>query len=306
MARDDGRKSDVAAKTRQVYADIHERQIVEGTEKRLPGYVELLNLDVSGLRCLDFGAGSTGRDAIRLLTAGAVDVVLVDVGYDWMDIARRELERAGFSPDQYSFAEANNWLATAERDQYDFIACNGVLHHVENPDAVMAVIAASLRPSAHFFLSVIGKGGILRDFVMHTLRDHYASNDDFRAFMNGEPDEMVTAVRGALHSLAVDRDRPLVEPFAQLLSILASGIDVDLVLTLKDRINSPIYREYNMEMAEEMLKKYGLTPIQRIYTAPEYGNLRMILEPVYAHPDRPLSRALMGSGDLHLLARKAK
>ena len=114
MARDDGRKSDVAAKTRQVYADIHERQIVEGTEKRLPGYVELLNLDVSGLRCLDFGAGSTGRDAIRLLTAGAVDVVLVDVGYDWMDIARRELERAGFSPDQYSFAEANNWLATAE------------------------------------------------------------------------------------------------------------------------------------------------------------------------------------------------
>ena len=152
---------------------------------------------------------------------------------------------------------------------------------------------------------VIGKGGIVRDFVMHTLRDLYLSDGVFRAFMNGDPDEMVDAIRAALHSLTVDRERPLAEPYPQLLFIIGAGIDVDLMLTLKDRINSPIYREYDLAMVQEMLGRFGLTPVQRVYTAPQFDNIRAILEPVYAPPGRPLSRALMGSGDIHLLARKA-
>lgn len=305
MVDEEGVSADVAADTRRLYAEIHERQVAEGISKRLPGYVELLDLDVSGMSCLDLGAGSTARDAIRLLARGVAHVVLCDVGHAWMDAARGELELAGFRPDQYSTVEASSWLAAGEHDQYDLVTCNGVLHHMEDPDAAMSAVSASLRPGAYFYVMVIGKGGIVRDFVMHTLRDLYLSDGVFRAFMNGDPDEMVDAIRAALHSLTVDRERPLAEPYAQLLSIIGAGIDVDLMLTLKDRINSPIYREYDLAMVQEMLGRFGLTPVQRVYTAPQFDNIRAILEPVYAHPGRPLSRALMGSGDIHLLARKA-
>ncbi len=304
---DEGRGPDVVAtETRQLYAGIHERQILEGVNARLPGYVELIDLDVHDLNCLDLGAGSTGRDAIRLLSAGARHVVLVDVGNAWMATAGGELQRAGFGPDRYAMVDVADWLATASTDQYDFVTCNGVLHHMADPDEAMDAVSARLRPGGHFYLMVMGKGGIIRDFVMHTLRDLYATDDGFRSFMDSDPDEMAQKMRAGLSSLVVDRDRPLEAAYAQLLTLLAEGIDVDLMLTLKDRVNSPIYREYDLSMAEDMLGRFGLTVVQRIYTAPQFTNIRAILEPVYAHPERPLSRALMGSGDLHLLARKAE
>ncbi|MDO8307720.1 MAG: class I SAM-dependent methyltransferase [Actinomycetota bacterium] len=298
-------RDDVAAQTRQLYAGIHERQITEETSTRLPGYLELIDLDVTGLNCLDLGAGSTARDAIRLISAGAASVALVDVGDAWMTTARAELERHGIPAERYSLVDATGWMAGDDGSRYDLITCSGVLHHMEDPDSALTNVNMRLRPDGHFYLMVIGKGGLVRDFVMHTMRDLYASDSGFRSFMDGDPDAMLGTIRAGLHGLAVDRDRPLPAAYAQLLDLLSGGLDVDLMLTLKDRVNSPIYHEYDLAMATHLLESHGLRIVQRVYTAPQFTNIRAILEPVYSHPERPISRLLMGSGDLHLLATKA-
>lgn len=294
----------IATDTRRLYAGIHERQIAEGTSARLPGYLELLDLDVMGLHCLDVGAGSTARDGIRLLEAGAGSVTLVDVGAVWMSAAGAELESRGFAPDRYRMLAVDDWMATPADRPLDLITCSGVLHHIEDPHATMRTVTRDLAPGGHFYLMLIGKGGIVRNFVMRDLRELYQTDDRFRAFMELEPEAMVDIVSVGLAELADERDRPLPQREAQLLEALAGGIDVDFMLTLKDRVMSPIYTAYDMPMAEQLLAEHGLRIVQRVHPAPQFGNIRSILEPAIAHPERPLSRILMGSGDPHLLAQK--
>ena len=297
-------RATVASATRQLYAGIHERQIAEGTSARLPNYLEFINLDVTGLNCLDVGAGSTARDGIRLLEAGAASVTLVDVGVDWMPTANLEFKARRFVTDRYRLIDVDNWILAAADRRFDLITCRGVLHHIEEPHATMRAVTRDLVPGGYFYLELIGKGGIVRNFVMHDLRDLYRSDKQFRRFMTLEPEEMVAQLVAGLVELAEDRDRKLPQREAQLLEALAEGIDVDLMLTLKDRVMSPIYTQYDVPMAEELLAEHGLRVVQRVFPTPQFGNIRSILEPVYAHPDRPLSRILMGSGDPHLLAQK--
>ena len=293
----------VASVTRQLYAGIHERQIEEGTEARLQNYLEFLNLDVTGWNCLDVGAGSTARDGIRLLEAGAGAVTLVDVGVDWMVTAKSQLTSRKIADDRYHLIDVDSWMLTAADPRFDLITCRGVLHHIEDPHATMRAVTRDLVPGGYFYLELMGKGGIVRNFVMHDLRDLYRSDDQFRAFMELEPEEMVDVISAGLYELLHDRDRPLPQREALLIEALG-GVDVDLMLTLKDRVMSPIYTEYDMPMVDEMLAEYEMHIVQRIFPAPQFGNIRSILEPVYAHPDRPLSRILMGSGNPHVLAQK--
>jgi SAM-dependent methyltransferase len=262
-------------------------------------------LDVTGLNCLDVGAGSTARDGIRLLEAGAASVTLVDVGVDWMSAANSEFKARRFEKGRYRLIDVDNWMfATAADRQFDFITCGGVLHHIEDPHATMRAVTRDLVPGGYFYLELMGKGGIVRNFVMHDLRDLYRSDKQFRRFMTLEPEEMVAQLVAGLVELAEDRDRRLPQREAQLLEALGGGIDVDLMLTLKDRVMSPIYTEYDLPMAENLLAEHGLHVVQRVFPTPQFGNIRSILEPVYAYPDRPLHRILMGSGNPHLLAQK--
>lgn len=287
-----------------LYAGIHERQIVEGTASRLPGYLDLLSVDIHGSSCLDVGSGSTARDAIRMFEAGAAFVTLVDVGDAWMAPAREQLAARGIARERYRMMEESGWVADGLPAQVDFAACNGVLHHVEDADRTLRAIARDIRPGGHFYAMVMGRGGIVRDFVMHFLRDRYREDDGFRTFIDLPPDEMVQGIATLTSALATERDRPLPREYAQLLEALIQGCDVDLMLTLKDRIISPLYREYSPEEFEDLLQRNGLQWVERVYPAPEFSNIRAILEPAYAHPDRGLATVLMGSGNLHVLSRR--
>lgn len=294
----------MSAETRELYAEIHEWQIAEGTSARLPNYLDLLKLDLSGLICLDVGAGSAARDGIRLLEAGAGHVTLVDVGVDWMLTAQSELAKGEFSDVRYRLLDVESWMGADGESQFDFIACRGVLHHIEDPGESMRTIVRDLVPGGHFYVELMGKGGYVRDFVMHGLRSLYRSDEHFYHFMNSQPKDMVDFLVSGLGRLVDDRDRTLPQREARLLEALAGGIDVELMLTLKDRVMSPVYTEYDVQMAEELLAAHGLHIVQRVFPTPQFENIRSILEPIYAHPDRPLSRILMGSGNPHLLAQK--
>lgn len=294
----------VARPTRELYSALHERQIQEGTSGRLPGYLDLLSISASGMRCLDVGAGDTARDAIRLLSHGAGHVTLIDVGRDWMPSAAGQLATAGYGEERFSLRAAEEWPIAGDAEAFDLVTCNGVIHHVDDDRAMLHDIASSLKPGGYLYFMVMGKGGIVRDIVMGSMRSMYTASEDFRAFMNLPPEQMVTAAHAAVHRLAQSRDDPLDAAYAGLLDALVAGSDVDLMLTLKDRVNSPIYRQYDMSDALDLLASAGLVLVERVYPKPRFSNLRAILEPVYAAPEDPLSRLLMGSGNLHLLATK--
>lgn len=295
---------DASLETRQVLSRIHERQISEGVANRLPSFLDEVEVDITNAHCLDFGCGNTARDSIRMLDAGAKHVTLVDVEDGWMGTARTQLQQAGYHSSQFKLLDTRTWTKATTENSLDFIACNGVIHHLAEPDAAMSALSARLRPGGHLYLYLMGKGGVLRDFVMKILRDLYTTDPGFKRLIDSDPDVVRSALIGGARSILVTRSNSLPEQYKGLVPLLEDVIDVDFVLTLKDRVATPIYEQYDLPMAIELLERHGFTLVDRVFPAPRFKNIRALLEDVYAFPDDPISIFLMGSGNLHLLAQR--
>jgi SAM-dependent methyltransferase len=298
----------VAQVTRNLYSSIHDRQLLEGTSSRLPNFLDHINLDLAGAHCLDLGCGGTARDALHLFERNVDTVTLVDVGSHWQQSVERELRQNHIAAHRYRFETVDEWLArsTKEGAGFDFVVCNGVLHHVQDEAGTLGAITRDMVPGGHMYLMVMGKGGLVRDMVMGFLRDRYATEPSFRSYMDSTPEDMVSGVELAIDSLLGSRTTPLAPQYNCILEGIKAGFDIDLALTLKDRVNSPIYRQYSMEQASELLGSQGWHVIQRVYPTTKFTNLRAILEPVYENPHDPVSHLLFGGGNLHLLAKVAE
>lgn len=53
---------------------------------------------------------------------------------------------------------------------FDFINCNGVLHHLLNPMMAFSELVRLLKPGGFMFIGVYGKGGILNEVKIELLR----------------------------------------------------------------------------------------------------------------------------------------
>ena len=143
------------------------RFVSRGGEK-LGGALDALDVDPTGLRCLDVGA-STGGFTDCLLQAGAASVVAVDVGYGQLHPRLRSdprvsvLERTNFRSVD---AEAVRALADGPFDlvvmDVSFISAARLLEKVREvaPDAALLVL---VKPQFEVGREQVGKGGVVRD-----------------------------------------------------------------------------------------------------------------------------------------------
>lgn len=82
--------------------------------------------------------------------------------------------------------------------------------------------------------------------------------------------------------------------------------DVDLILTLKDRITTPIYDENSEEEIVEWLKDNGFSKIERLTRYPKYKNIRRMLSPIFYNYNSKYSKFLFGSGHVQIKAVKMR
>lgn len=109
--------------------------------------------DLHGARVADVGCGG-GLLSEALARAGA-DVLGIDMGEAVIDVARLHLHESELKVDYRVQSSAD--LAAAEPASFDVVCCMELVEHVPDPAALMADLAAMLKPGGQLFMSTLNR-----------------------------------------------------------------------------------------------------------------------------------------------------
>ena len=125
------------------------------------------NLDsIRGLRCIDVGCGG-GRLSIALARLGAAEVVGCDISEGGLIDAKRRASDLK----NVRFETASALDLPYPDNSFDFVLCNGVLHHTPNPVRGFEEITRVLKHGGRCFVLLYGKGGLRWPTIMK-IRPH--------------------------------------------------------------------------------------------------------------------------------------
>jgi len=127
-----------------------------------PLYVRLKANGISshvfkGKRCLDAGCGG-GRGSILMAQCGAREVIGVDLSATNIESCRKRAVQKGFQ--NLGFQQDSLMELPFVDESFDVVWCNGVLHHLTDPDQGLKEITRVLKTGGHLWLYVYGSGGI--------------------------------------------------------------------------------------------------------------------------------------------------
>jgi ubiquinone/menaquinone biosynthesis C-methylase UbiE len=129
---------------------------------------------------LDMGCGS-GRYSIALSMTGAQKVYGIDLGKKSIERAAEIAKRAGVKNVEFQVGDVLN--LPFKKDFFDFVFCNGVLHHTENMERGIQEVYRVLKPEGTAFLYLYADGGIF-----------WYSREKMRQVMQKIPQEYTMAV----------------------------------------------------------------------------------------------------------------
>src|SRR5580658_2582425 len=122
---------------------------------------------LSQRRVADIGCGG-GLLAEALARQGA-QVCGIDLAPGMIEVARLHAHESRLAID-YRIASAAELMAS-EPAQFDVVTCMELIEHVEDPAALLAAVAALMRPGADLFISTINRN--LRSFLMAIVGAEY-------------------------------------------------------------------------------------------------------------------------------------
>ena len=112
---------------------------------------------LKGKTVLDMGCGS-GRYTIALTKTGAEKVYGIDLGEKSMQQGALIAKKSGIR--NIEFVVGSVLDLPYEDNLFDFVFCNGVLHHTENLERGINELYRTLRPGGKSFLYLYADGGI--------------------------------------------------------------------------------------------------------------------------------------------------
>ena len=302
MTEDDS--GSLEQRTRRVFHSIHKEQLENSGQ--LERTLQQSSLDHLGLEpgffagkeCLEAGCGTFAPGSQNMLAAGAKSVTAMDLNatiHEFVPGLLAEYEG------RYTLTVGDVLDLPFPDASFDFVLCDGVLHHTRDPLQGAAELARVTRPGGTLFLTSFGKPGLMHKMA-EVIRDQYAHDPETGALI----DELdASDFRGGLEWLASVMSSQG-DPLAEQVSVESAAqlFDPDLVLTIKDRIQAPVYQGISFSELEQVLAKAGCGALERVKRYQSYANIRQVLAPLYFHPEAKLARLLYGDGYLRVKARK--
>jgi ubiquinone/menaquinone biosynthesis C-methylase UbiE len=123
-------------------------------KKRIPDAV--IRRAIRGKRVLDMGCGS-GRFTVALARLGAREVVGTDLDQKSYEAARRLCRKRKLP---VTFREANFHRLPFKTGEFDFVFCNGTLHHSSSIEKGLSEYERVLKPGGEGFLYLYADGGV--------------------------------------------------------------------------------------------------------------------------------------------------
>lgn len=155
---------EVKEKTGEVYGKLWNKFTMEDQIEKSVGLIRDRFLPngfdmkyLKGKNAIDIGCGS-GRFTFALSKLGCANVIGVDYGDRGIAIAREALKKTGIKG--VSFKKANVLALPFENESFDFVFCNGVLHHTEDMEKGIAEMIRVAKKGGKLWLYLYADGGI--------------------------------------------------------------------------------------------------------------------------------------------------
>ena len=286
--------------TRKVFHKIHKDHIKSKAGfKRVKNLLNCENLKLAknyfkNKICADFGCGSTGAGGLNLLDLGASYVHLIDLDEHIINPINKNLKRY---KGKYQIDVGSIENTPYKKNYFDFILCQGVLHHMDDDIQGLKEIYRTLKKGGKSHLLVEGSGGLLNKFLTEIIRPEFNNNPKIRNFLT-------KIMSGNLKNYEKFMFTHYNPETKKIVNFLKKYLDLDLVLTIRDRILAPKYKTYNEEVLRKILSNIGFTNIYRIKKKVKYKNIRRLVAPLYYDYSHQISRALYGEGNISLIMVK--
>jgi len=303
--------NDLEKKTRAVFHDIHTGQIGnEGTLNRIRKLIttELLGVPANYFEdkvCADLACGSAVPGICNLLDLGAKYVHAMDVDESIIPMAEKTLGREAAFRGRWQVDIGSLAGLPYDDEFFDFVLCQGALHHVDDDQKALHEIFRVLKKGGMANVTAFGSGGLMTRIGMETMRDEYRNNGSFRALVDEDltPDWIAQQINWLIDQIDDDGTEEF-KKCVTLLECLRDLLDLDFILTLRDRMQAPKYKMYTEEELTGLLDDAGFSSWRRTSRKPAYGNIRKILAPLYDKYDTPLAALLYGSGGFNYVVTK--
>ena len=287
--------------TRNLFNKIHLRQI------KTPGYNRVVNLlSEKNLQlpknffkdkiCADLGCGSTGAGALNLLNLGAKEVHLMDMHKHIFKPISQNLKKY---KGKFKLHVGSLEKLPFKKDFFDFVLCQGVIHHMDNDKKGFKEIHRVLKKGGKTHIVVQGDGGLIPKIMYQVIIPQYKKDPKVKKLLNDVMNNKVSKYKNFFNSNLNSKG-------AKLLKFLLQYFDEDFRLTMKDRVLSPNYYQYDEKKLIRNLSKLGLKKIYRIKKKVKFNNIRELVAPMYFHYDHIISRVLYGDGDIAIVSTKTK
>ncbi len=297
---------EIEKETRRLYHKIH---VAQGDDPKIYArlrrlltteYLQVPDDFFHDKICLDAGCGSNANATHALLSMGAKKVYAFDLDNTIVKSAPKYLSEF---KGRYELSAGNVMHLDYPSNFFDFVHCSGVLHSIVKPLAGLKELARVTKVGGMFYFTIYGKGGLVRE-VTTFFREKYVKDGQFRKLIdNLKYDHFLELWKWIAASMEAEGDTFASQiPF----EVIESLFDKDMVLTIKDRITTPLYYEFSDEEMIGWLKANGFARIKRLTRNPKIKNIRRLLCPFYHQYDHKFSRLLYGSGFMQFSAIKTK
>lgn len=122
-----------------------------------------IRLDLAGKLCIDLGCGS-GRYAIAMADLGAKESHGFDLSELAIADATARAHRLGYDG-KCIFRQGSMLELPYPDESFDFVCCNGVIHHTTDPKRALAELARITRRDGEAFIMVYGSGELWWDLT---------------------------------------------------------------------------------------------------------------------------------------------
>jgi ubiquinone/menaquinone biosynthesis C-methylase UbiE len=145
----------------KIWGEYKLSELIDDTETKIISRLKNDKIDVKKLlnnsKCIDVGCGS-GRYSLALKNLGCKTVNGIDYGENGLKIAEEIKKYSGI--EDVTFQKGNVLDLPYESDTFNFVFCNGVLHHTEDLEKGVSELIRVARPNTWIFIYLYGDGGI--------------------------------------------------------------------------------------------------------------------------------------------------
>jgi SAM-dependent methyltransferase len=306
-------KKELEKLSRKVYHDIHLAQLKNEpsrsrlTEHLTTKYLKLPKKYFVDKTCGDFGCGSGVHGTVNLLNLQAKFVHALDLDDSFIESARNRLGKEASFENRWQLDIGSLLKLPYENDYFDFILCQGVIHHTTDYNKSVEEIYRTLKPGGKTYISVVGgKGGIATRLGMEILREEYQENEAVQKFLGKDlsPDGISQQIDYLIDNIENDGTSSY-KTSLTFLECVRNLLDQDFIISLKDMLCAPIYKMHTEEEFTSILKETGFTSYYRVVKKLKYFNIRKCFTPLYFNYKHPLAKLLYGDGSvLNFVASK--